>query len=300
MSAASQKVLSERDQSPNSQPLVSVICATFNQQQYIHTCLDAVLAQVTDFDVEVIVHDDASTDGTADIVRSYAEKYPDKIRAIIQPNRIYSTTKRIRLDLYQYTRGRYVALCDGDDFWRDPYKLLKQVRLLEANPQFVLSYHNADVVDGDGNTIRQYARPQTVNLNFDHVVLRTFSCGWIPLPAMMHRRIELDYPPEFDLSPNSDNFLVMLLGKYGGAAFQPDIESSAVRHHRSNYFSSRSHLEKDQMHLQTHLQMVSYLLRIGEAENARFMLTNTLAGMVRSYLTTLETMKLGSQTPHRR
>jgi glycosyltransferase involved in cell wall biosynthesis len=265
------------------QPLVSVICATFNQASYIRTCLDGILAQVTDFDVEVIVHDDASTDGTADIVRGYARQYPDRVRAIVQKQRIYGPTQKIRLELYQYVRGRYVALCDGDDFWRDPHKLGKQVSFLESNPEFVMAYHSADIVDADGKTIRAHARSSQDNRHFERRWLRTFSCGWIPIPTMMHRRVALDNPPEFHLSPNSDNFLVMLLGQYGGAGFQADIESAAVRSHAGNIFSAKPQVVREQMQLQTHLQMMGYLLRIGETGHARVMLANRLSRSVSSY-----------------
>jgi glycosyltransferase involved in cell wall biosynthesis len=264
--------------------MVSVICATYNQQPYIQTCLDAILAQVTNFDVEIIVHDDASTDGTADIVRSYAEQHPYKIRAIIRPERIYSVTKKIRLSVYQYARGRYVAWCDGDDFWRDPYKLLKQVDFLEAKQHFVISYHNADIVDGSGNTISKSARNANINQHFSKIALRTFLCGWIPLPSMMHRRVDLGYPPEFDLSPNSDNFLVMLLGQYGGAGYQESIENSAVRYHNTNVFSIKSNVDKASMQLQTHLQMVSFLLRNSELEHARLMLAKPFTEKARWFL----------------
>lgn len=279
-----QSVLSQRKQALTSQPMVSVICTTYNHQPYISTCLDAILAQITDFDVEIILHDDASTDGTTDIVRSYAERYPDKVRAIIQQERIYSATKKIRLSVYQQARGNYVAWCDGDDFWRDPCKLQKQVDFLKANQQFVIAYHNSDVVDDAGRVISQFARNPQGNRNFGSLALRTFLCGWIPLPAMMHRRVDLGYPPEFDLAPNSDNFLVMLLGKYGGAAFQEDIEKSAVRHHTTNVFAAKSSADKANLQLQTHLQMLNYLLRSGELNHARLMLSKPIIEKARSFL----------------
>lgn len=284
MKASNRQALSERCQPGDSRPLVSVICATYNQKPYIQTCLDAILAQVTNFDVEIIIHDDASTDGTADTIRAYAERHPDKIRAIIQPKRVFSPTKRIRLDLYQYVRGQYIAFCDGDDFWRDPDKLRKQVRYLELNPHFVLCYHDANIVDGNGKTIYSHARAPEANQNFSQAALRTLACGWIPLPAMMHRHVDLGYPPEFDLSPNSDNFLLVLLGKHGGAGHLREIKYSAVRFHGSNYFSTMSIAEKNRMHLQTHLQTVSYLLRTGDIENAKLMLTNRLTQTANSFL----------------
>lgn len=284
---AKQTVLSERKQALASRPKVSVVCATYNHQSYIQTCLDAVLAQVTDFDVEIILHDDASTDGTADIVRSYAERYPDKVRAIIQQQRIYSATKKIRLSVYQQARGDYVAWCDGDDFWRDPCKLQKQVDFLEAHQHFVMAYHNTDIVDDSGKVISDFARNPQSNRNFRELALRTFLCGWIPLPAMMHRRVDLGYPPEFDLAPNSDNFLVMLLGKYGGAGYQKDIENSAVRYHSTNVFSAKSSGDKANLQLQTHLQMLSYLLRAGELHHAKILLSTPLMQKARSFLKSL-------------
>lgn len=276
--------LSARIQRATDAPMVSVICATYNQHRYVRACLDGVLAQVTDFDVEIIVHDDASTDGTADIIRAYAERHPDKLRAILRSERLFSPTKRIRLDLYPFVRGRYVALCDGDDFWRDPHKLAEQVQFLESHPQYVLAYHDANIVNGDGKTLVLHARQPASNRHFSSTMLRRFACGWIPLPAMMHRHVDLGYPPEFDLAPNSDNFLVMLLGQYGDAGYQHHLRPSAVRFHGANYFSVRSAAEKSQMHLQTHLQMVNYLLRTGETDHARAMLTHRLAASANAFL----------------
>lgn len=123
-------------------PLVSIICNTYNHVNYIRQCLDGFLMQETNFPIEILVHDDASTDGTADIVREYEDKYPDLIKPIYQTENQYSKGVKVSLK-YQYSRakGKYIALCEGDDYWTDPLKLQKQVDLLENNHEFVMCSH---------------------------------------------------------------------------------------------------------------------------------------------------------------
>ena len=121
---------------------VTVRCITYNQKDYIRQCLDGFVMQRTNFRFEAIVHDDASTDGTAEIVREYAEKYPDIIKPIFETENQYSkhdgSLGRI---MNANTRGKYVAICEGDDYWTDPLKLQKQADFLDANPQCSLTYH---------------------------------------------------------------------------------------------------------------------------------------------------------------
>lgn len=123
-------------------PLVSVVCNTYNHVNYIRQCLDGFLIQETNFPIEILVHDDASTDGTADIVREYEAKYPELIKPIYQTENQYSKGVKVTLE-YQYVRamGKYVALCEGDDYWTDPLKLQKQVDFLELHPDFVMVSH---------------------------------------------------------------------------------------------------------------------------------------------------------------
>ena len=123
--------------------MVTVMCTAFNHAEYIRDALDGMVNQKTDFDYEILVNDDCSTDGTAEIVREYAEKYPDKIRAFFPEKNLYSQG----IDVYYHTffpeaRGKYVALCEGDDYWCDPMKLQLQVDFLEANPDYAACVHN--------------------------------------------------------------------------------------------------------------------------------------------------------------
>lgn len=129
----------------NSYPCkVSVLCATFNHEDYLRTTLDGFLAQKTNFPYEVLVCDDASTDSTADILREYAEKHPDIIRPFYQKENLYSR----RINVYDTVffpaaRGEYIALCEGDDYWNDPEKLQRQVDWLDAHPEYSACVHNS-------------------------------------------------------------------------------------------------------------------------------------------------------------
>lgn len=115
-------------------PLVSIDCITYNHAPYIRQCLESFLKQKTNFPFEILIHDDASTDGTADIIREYEERYPNIIKPIYQSENQYSKAISISTK-YNFPRakGKYIALCEGDDYWIDPLKLQKQVDLLENN-----------------------------------------------------------------------------------------------------------------------------------------------------------------------
>ena len=124
--------------------LVSICCLTYNHGQYIRQCLDGFMMQKTTFPFEVLIHDDASTDRTADIIHEYEAKYPDIIKPIYQKENQYSKGVRIS-PTFQYPRakGKYIALCEGDDYWIDPYKLQKQVDFLEDHSEYGLVYARA-------------------------------------------------------------------------------------------------------------------------------------------------------------
>ncbi len=123
--------------------LVSVICAAFNHAQYIANTLESFVMQKTNFRFEVLVHDDASSDDTAKIITEYANKYKDIIVPVIQTENQYSKGVMIIDDiLIPKARGKYIALCEGDDFWTDENKLQRQVDFLENNESYSACVHN--------------------------------------------------------------------------------------------------------------------------------------------------------------
>ena len=135
------------------EPLVSICCITYNHRDFIRDALDGFLSQRTDFPYEILINDDASTDGTADIIREYEQKYPEKIRALLQTENQYSKgiTNPSGAFNFPRVRGRYVAMCEGDDYWTDPEKLQKQVDYMEAHPDCSLCFHSARIITVDGS-----------------------------------------------------------------------------------------------------------------------------------------------------
>ena len=123
-------------------PLVTIRCTVYNHEPYLRQCLDGFVMQKTTFPFEAIVHDDASTDGSAAIICEYAEKYPDIIKPIYETENQYSkgTLDRIIINA-THPNSKYIATCEGDDYWTDPNKLQLQVDFLESHPDFFFICH---------------------------------------------------------------------------------------------------------------------------------------------------------------
>jgi glycosyltransferase involved in cell wall biosynthesis len=139
-------------------PLVSVVSFTYNHEPYIRDCLEGFLMQKTSFPVEVIIHDDASTDQTADILREYYNKRPDLFHVIIERDNQYSQHKSISSQLYELAQGKYIALCEGDDYWIDPNKLQRQFDFMEAHTGFTVCGTRNLIMFQETNKLRRRRR----------------------------------------------------------------------------------------------------------------------------------------------
>ena len=150
-------------------PLVSIRCTVYNHEPFLRQCLDGFVMQKTTFPFEAIVHDDASTDGSAAIIREYAEKYPDIIKPIYETENQYSkhdgSLSRI-MDAAMHPNSKYIATCEGDDYWTDPNKLQIQVDFLESHPDFFSSSHNYSVYHED-TKITEHGQERFENLSYD-------------------------------------------------------------------------------------------------------------------------------------
>lgn len=123
-------------------PLVSICCLTYNHVKYIRDAIEGFLIQKTNFPIEVLIHDDASTDGTADIVKEYETKHPNIIKPIYQTENQWSKGIKPTFEFnFPRALGKYIALCEGDDYWTYPYKLQKQVDFLEKNREYSATAH---------------------------------------------------------------------------------------------------------------------------------------------------------------
>lgn len=123
-----------------NKPVVSIICLAYNHENYIREALEGFVMQKTNFPFEIVIHDDASTDNTASIIREYQAKYPDLFNPIFQSENQYSKERgRVTKIVFDAAQGKYVSLCEGDDYWTDPLKLQKQVDFLENNPGYTVT-----------------------------------------------------------------------------------------------------------------------------------------------------------------
>lgn len=190
--------------------LVSICCITFNHAPYIRQCLDGFMMQKTDFSFEVLIHDDASTDGTQEIICEYVKKYPDVIKPIYQVENQYSKGVKVGIT-YNFPRakGKYIALCEGDDYWIDPLKLQKQVDFMEDHPNYSLCFHNAIIINEfqDNEVIRFNRISQNRNVAL-HEIIDVFI---IPTASMFFRSNLVKTIPQWVTSIYSGDFSLALL-----------------------------------------------------------------------------------------
>lgn len=174
-------------------PLVTILCPAYNQEATIAEALDGIVMQRTSFPFEVIVHDDASTDGTAAVIRSYIARYPGIIRAIIQTENQYSRGGRIiSTHLLNECRGTYVAVCDGDDAWTDPDKLSVQIAYLESHPEASLCHTRARMFVQHLNTFA----PDTIGHECGTFERLLYDPGIVNLTAVYRRSAVARYLKE--------------------------------------------------------------------------------------------------------
>jgi glycosyltransferase involved in cell wall biosynthesis len=198
-----------------TQPLVSVTIITYNHELYIEQAIISVMAQVTNFPFEVIIHDDASTDNTQAIIKKYVQKYPQIIIPILQTENhwlgkgINATTTIV----WPSAKGKYIAWLEGDDYWTDPYKLQKQVDFLEANPDFNICFHKVKVLKDTELVDDWITNPPAEVTTINHLI--EFE-NYIRTPSVVFRNIALNFPSVFNATSICDYFLYVLLTQNGG------------------------------------------------------------------------------------
>lgn len=170
----------------NKSPKVCIRCITYNHEAYIRDCLEGFVMQKTNFPYIAIVHDDASTDGTASIIREYAERYPDIIKPIYEVENQYSKPGNLLGKLMNKacleTGAPYIAICEGDDYWTDPLKLQKQVDFLESHPDYSLVFANVRLHYENGLSNETFPlEDRTYN------PIELYECQLIATPTMLYR-----------------------------------------------------------------------------------------------------------------
>jgi len=195
-------------------PRVSVCMIAYKHEPYVAQALDSVLMQETDFEVECIIGDDASPDGTADVIRSYVARYPGRIQAVLRETNIGA--RRNVMDVKRRARGQYVAQLEADDYWTDPHKLSKQVAFLEAHPDCTLCGHRIRMVDTEGQWDGVSMRPESEVpqiTDLDYLIANGY---YLQTCSIMYRREALgEYPEWYQTISAGDMALYVLLALRG-------------------------------------------------------------------------------------
>jgi glycosyltransferase involved in cell wall biosynthesis len=208
----------------NNNIMVSIACITYNHERYIRSALDGFLMQKTDFVYEILVHDDASTDKTALILKEYEQKYPDKVKPIYQKENQYSKGINImQTYVWPQARGKYLAICEGDDYWTDPLKLQKQVEALENHPEINICAHSTRVEQG--GKFKRFLAPFDKNII---ITTREVICGGggsVHASSLLLRRSILSNVPNFRMVLGMDYTLKVWGALNGGMYYLKDCMS---------------------------------------------------------------------------
>ena len=253
-------------------PVVSIWCITYNHVNFIRDAIEGFLMQETTFPVEIFIHDDASTDGTAEVIKEYAGKYPQLFWTVFQTENQWSKgNKKILFDYLAQQRGEFIALCEGDDYWTSPQKLQKQVELLEGSPGMLFCGTRCfDVQDPNEYPyqIPPFGSLETLSsLTPGDMVLGKW---WLRVcTRMAPKKVWQDYaqwsairqPPTGDVS-----FIMFCAAKARNAsgAFGIVDEPMAVyREHRGGVFTGAATLERAKTHLKNVMLAKPLLVEAG-------------------------------------
>jgi glycosyltransferase involved in cell wall biosynthesis len=210
-------------------PKVSVLCLTYNQKEYIKQTLEGFISQKTNFEYEVLINDDASNDGTAQIIKEYSIKYPEIIKPVFHSQNQYSKGIRGLLirNLLPHAKGQYVALCDGDDYFCDIGKLQVQTDFMDANPDFALCFHPVRVIY-ENNESEEYVYPSVSGSNTQFTLKKLLKRNFIQTNSVMYRRRKYENLP-VDIIPG-DWYLHLYHAQFGTIGFIDRIMSVYRRH----------------------------------------------------------------------
>ncbi|WP_315817032.1 glycosyltransferase family 2 protein [Paraflavitalea speifideaquila] len=219
-------------------PLISVCVVTYNHENYITQCLEGILMQQTNFPFEIVVGEDCSTDNTRAIIKHFEQQYPGIIKPIYHEHNVGAARNHFE-HCFSKIQGRYIAICDGDDYWTDPGKLQKQVDFMEQNPACVLCFHRVKQVDQHNNIIQEQEPLNTPVFYQWHDILHIS----IPTLSVVFRNCLDHFPEEIFSVKSGDTFLFGMLSRFGGAA-DLGFVGAHYRVHAGGTYSGKSQVEQ--------------------------------------------------------
>lgn len=206
--------------------IVSICCITYNHEKYIEDAIKSFLMQKTNFDYEILIHDDASTDKTSQIIEKYQKKYPKKIKVIYQTENQYSLGVDVLRILYNKAKGKYIAICEGDDFWTDKNKLQKQVDYMEKHQSCSGCFHAADIINEEKKEkigeIKPYNKDKI--LTTEEIILG--GGGFVATNSIFClTKFLKNFPNFYKVSPVQDYPTQILISLYGYVYYMADTMS---------------------------------------------------------------------------
>lgn len=234
-------------------PLLSILCITYNHENYVAEALDSFLMQSVTFPIEIVIGEDCSADKTLSVIERYQAQFPKKIR-IIKSSFNVGITENFRRTL-RACRGKYIAICEGDDYWTDKGKLQTQVDFLEKNLEYVITYHDAFALDG--TTSKKHLQLPT---GCRHDATKNELTESLPISTLTvcFRNLLKDIPNEFNHAPILDLCIWSLLGHHGKGKYLKEIKPAAYRMHDAGIFSSQTQNNRFRMTMHTYLCLALY------------------------------------------
>lgn len=260
--------------------LVSISCITYNHEKYIAEALDSFLMQQTNFSYEILVHDDASTDDTANIIRSYHKKYPDLIKPILQTENQYFKGVKISLGLnFPRAKGKYIALCEGDDYWTNPLKLQKQIDVLEKNTKLSMCIHATKLIDANNGATIDVKRPHNndAEFNCEEMIL---GGSFFHTSSVVFRKEFLKLPPKWVLvTEGFHSEIPLVLAPHGNVYYINEI-MSAQRSRTPGSWTERV-WDKPQKRIELYKSMIEMLNNYNAYTNYAY--TSTINKKIAEY-----------------
>lgn len=220
--------------------LVSISCITYNHEKYIKQTMDSFLNQKTNFKYEILIHDDASTDGTRKIIKEYQEKFPEIIKPILRKENQYSKgIKRIAyLNNDLRAKGKYIAMCEGDDYWNDENKLQEQVDILEKNDNISFCFTGANLLDTVNNEVNGVQRSYKENCYIKMSDLIRQGGAFCPTASIIYRRSLVEDMPEFFFNSHVGDYPLQLILGFKGEGYYINKPMITYRVNRPGSWSS--------------------------------------------------------------
>jgi len=241
---------------------------TYGHEKYILEAIKGVLQQRCSFNVELIIAEDKSPDNTQKITQKFLNdsKIPANIKVFYKRHYVNKGMNKNYIWAAGRAKGEFVANCEGDDYWTDPYQLQKQVDFLEMNPDYVLTYGKCQPFNDKGliNKI--------IGANRDLSKEELIKTTGINTMTACFRNVIKSYPKEICFSPFGDLFRWSLLGHYGKGKFMDNIKPAMYRIHQGSAFSSKSQKKREEMWMNTSFALYKYYNRIGENYYAKYFL----------------------------